>query len=71
MQDSANILFVMVFFLPNMQNIYAGFFRERHIGDYDFISIISREDAEKDYEISIELVGSIKNYLVEYGFYKN
>ncbi|PKL18211.1 MAG: hypothetical protein CVV49_07085 [Spirochaetae bacterium HGW-Spirochaetae-5] len=24
-------------------------FRERHIGDYDFISVISREDAEKDY----------------------
>jgi len=46
-------------------------FRERHIGDYDFISVISREDAEKDYEISTELVSSIKKYLIENSFIIN
>jgi len=43
-------------------------FRERHIGDYDYISTITREDAEKDYEISTELVTAIKKYLEENGF---
>ncbi len=38
-------------------------YRERHIGDYDFISMISREDAEKDFEVATELVTSIKKFL--------
>lgn len=43
-------------------------FRERHIGDYDFISRISCEDAEKNYEIATELVNSIKKYLDDNGY---
>jgi uncharacterized protein (UPF0332 family) len=43
-------------------------FRERHIGDYDFISRINCEDAEKSYEIATELVNSIKKYLDDNGY---
>jgi uncharacterized protein (UPF0332 family) len=43
-------------------------FRERHIGDYDFDEIITREDSHKDYEIASELVGEIKKYLLKAGF---
>mgnify|MGYP001266107534 CR=1 FL=1 len=46
-------------------------FRERHIGDYDYTSIISREDAEKDYKIAMEIVSAVKKYLIEQGFAGN
>jgi uncharacterized protein (UPF0332 family) len=43
-------------------------FRERHIGDYDFKQVITREDSEKDFSISSELVRAIQQYLQREGF---
>jgi uncharacterized protein (UPF0332 family) len=43
-------------------------FRERHTGDYDFLSTISREDAEKDIKIATELVQAINRYLDDAGY---
>src|SRR4030042_4763720 len=43
-------------------------FRERHIGDYDFEQIITREEAEQDFSIASELVSAIQQYLQREGF---
>ncbi len=38
-------------------------FRQRHIGDYDFQMIITRDDGHKDYSLACELVAAVREYL--------
>lgn len=42
--------------------------RERHMGDYDFAKVISREDAKEDIRIAGEVIEAVKEYLKKNGF---
>lgn len=43
-------------------------FRERHIGDYDFERIITKNDAREDHRIATDIVNAIREYLIHEGF---
>ncbi|MBN2080427.1 MAG: HEPN domain-containing protein [Spirochaetes bacterium] len=43
-------------------------FRERHIGDYDFERIITKNDAHEDHRIASDIVKAIREYLIHEGF---